>query len=97
LKWAREEYTVCCTRNERSGSAWFKTGIWKLRNMRKGSEKGRCPLCRQEDAILTILKFSETRKWKEQLLNTKWLIVNKEAAYNRIINCTRVKCTNEGR
>jgi hypothetical protein len=40
-----EEYTVCCIRNERSGLAWFKTGIWKMREMRKGYENGRCPLC----------------------------------------------------
>jgi hypothetical protein len=42
-EWAREENIVCCTRNKRSGLAWFKTGIWKLRAMRKGYEKGRCP------------------------------------------------------
>jgi hypothetical protein len=36
VEWGREEYTVCCTRNGRSGLAWFKTGIWKLRGMRKG-------------------------------------------------------------
>jgi hypothetical protein len=41
-EWTREEYIVCSTRNERSGLAWFKTGIWKLRGM-KGFEKGRCP------------------------------------------------------
>jgi hypothetical protein len=39
-EWAREEYTVCCTRNEKSGLTWFKTGIWKLRGMREGYEKG---------------------------------------------------------
>jgi hypothetical protein len=44
-EWAREKYIVCCTRKERSGLAWFKTDIWKLRGMRKGVEKGRCPLC----------------------------------------------------
>jgi hypothetical protein len=27
----REEYTVYCTRKERSGLAWFRAGIWKLR------------------------------------------------------------------
>jgi hypothetical protein len=52
LEWAREEYTVCCTGNERSGLAWFKTGIWKLRGTRKGFEKGRCPLrSEDEDAV----------------------------------------------
>jgi hypothetical protein len=66
-EWAREEYILCCTRYERSGLAWFKTGIWKLRGMRKGSEKGRCPLCsEEEDSIHILLKCSETRKWREQ-------------------------------
>jgi hypothetical protein len=35
LEWGREEYTVCYTGNERSGLSWLKTGIWKLRGMRK--------------------------------------------------------------
>jgi hypothetical protein len=26
-EWANQAYTVCCTRNERSGLAWFKTRI----------------------------------------------------------------------
>jgi hypothetical protein len=40
LEWTSEEHTVFCTRNERSGLAWFKTAIWKLRGVRKGFEKG---------------------------------------------------------
>jgi hypothetical protein len=61
-EWAREQY-ISCKRNERSGLAWFKTGIRKLRGMRKGFEKGRCPLCSEdEDAIHILLKCSETRK-----------------------------------
>jgi hypothetical protein len=64
-EWARDEYIVCCTRNERSGLAGFRSGIWKLRGMRKGFEKGRCPLCSEEkDAIHILLKFSDTRKWR---------------------------------
>jgi hypothetical protein len=70
-EWAREQY-ISCTRNERSGLTWFKTGIWKLRDMRKGFEKGRCPLCSEdEDSIHILLKCSETRKWREQFLSRK--------------------------
>jgi hypothetical protein len=76
-EWAREEHICCCTRNEISGLAWFKTGIWKLRHMRKGFEKGRCPLCSEdEDAIHILLKCLEMRKWREQFLSRKWLILN---------------------
>jgi hypothetical protein len=52
LECDRKGYTVCCTRNERNGLAWFKTGIWKSRGMRRGSEKERCPLCKKEDVFI---------------------------------------------
>jgi hypothetical protein len=81
--------SVCCIRKERSVLAWFKTGIWKLRGMKKGFEKGRRPLCsKDEDAVHILLKCSETRKWREQILTRKWLIVNEEIAYKKITNCT---------
>jgi hypothetical protein len=90
-EWTREEYIVCCTRNERSGLAWFKTGIWKLRGLRNGFENGRCPLCSEdEDAIHMFLKCSETRKWREQFLSRKWLGLNEWIAYKKIINCTNI-------
>jgi hypothetical protein len=31
LKWGKEDYTLCYTRNDVSGLALCKTGIWKLR------------------------------------------------------------------
>jgi hypothetical protein len=49
-EWAREEYMGCCARNERSGLVCFK----KLRSMRKGSEKGRYPLCSEDDDAIYI-------------------------------------------
>jgi hypothetical protein len=83
--------SVCCIRNERSGLAWFRTGIWKLRGMRKGFEKGRCPLCSEdEDAIHILLKCSETRKWMEQFLSRKWLRLNEWIIYKKILNCTSI-------
>jgi heterodisulfide reductase subunit B len=64
LEWATESYTVCCTRNERSQLAWFKTGTWKQRGNRKESKKGKYHLCREEkDAIHILLKCSEMKKW----------------------------------
>jgi hypothetical protein len=45
--------------------------------MRKGFEKGRCPLCsEEEDPIYILLKCSEMRKWREQFLSRKWLRLN---------------------
>jgi hypothetical protein len=63
LLWAREEYVMCCSRKDRSGIAWFRAGIWKLRGTRKGSENGRCPLCNEKkDAVHILLKCPETRR-----------------------------------
>jgi hypothetical protein len=90
-EWAREEYIVYCTRNERSGLAWFKTGIWKLKSKRKVFEKERCPLCSDDEhAIRILLKCSETRKWREQFLSRKWLMLNEWIAYKKIINCINI-------
>jgi hypothetical protein len=43
LLWAGEEYVTCCSRKDRSGTAWFEVGAWKLRGTRKGLENVRCP------------------------------------------------------
>jgi hypothetical protein len=57
--------------------------------MRKGFEKGRCPLCSEdEDPIHILLKCSETRKWREQFLSRKWLRLNEWIFFKKIINCT---------
>jgi hypothetical protein len=87
-EWAKVEYIVCCTRNERSGLAWFRTGIWKLRGMRKGFEKGRCS--EDKDAVHILLKCSVTRKWREQFLSRKWNRLNEWIVYKKIINCTNI-------
>jgi hypothetical protein len=31
----RKYYVMCGSRNDKRGIAWFRTGIWKLRGMRK--------------------------------------------------------------
>jgi hypothetical protein len=60
LEWTRKANTVCCTRNERSGSAWFKTGTWKLRGMRRVFEKRRC-FREEEDYITKIFGNKEAK------------------------------------
>jgi hypothetical protein len=59
--------------------------------MRKGFEKGRCHLCREdEDAVHILLKCSKTRKWREQFLSRKWLGLNEWIVFKKIINCTNI-------
>jgi hypothetical protein len=59
--------------------------------MRKGFERGSCPLCSEdEDTVHILLKCSETRKWREQFLSRKWLRVKEWIVYKKIINCTNI-------
>jgi hypothetical protein len=59
--------------------------------MRKGSEKAQCLLCSEDkDAIHILLKCLETKKWREQFLSRKWLLLNEGIAYKKIINCTNI-------
>jgi hypothetical protein len=75
--------------NERNGLAWMKAVVWKLRGIRRGWEKGTYPLCRDnEDAKHIPLSCPETKKWRMQFINKKWLCINEELAYKKIVNCT---------
>jgi hypothetical protein len=58
LECAKEEYTACCIRNDRSGSAWVITSIWKLRGMNRIDRIDR----KNEDALPMLLKCLGTRK-----------------------------------
>jgi hypothetical protein len=50
-------------RKERIGIIWLKTGIWKLKEIRRGFERGRCPLCLgKKDAKHKLLKC-KMKKW----------------------------------
>jgi hypothetical protein len=61
-EWGKESHSDKCTRKERMGIIWLKTGIWKLRGIGRGFERGRCPLCLgEEDAKHILLKCSETK------------------------------------
>jgi hypothetical protein len=84
LLWAREEYVTCCSRKDRSGIAWFRAGIWKLRGMSKGLENGRCSHL-MKDTVHVLLKCPETRRLREHLLSRKWQTTNEEIAYKKIL------------
>jgi hypothetical protein len=44
----------------------------------------------EEDAKHILLKFSETEKWREECVNSKWLNRNEDLAHRKIISCTNV-------
>jgi hypothetical protein len=95
-KWGKGSYTDECIRKVRMGMLWLKAGIWKLRGSRRGSVREKCPLCLgEEDAKHRLIKCPETKKWREKLCN-KWLIINEDVAYRKILvftcrNISKVK------
>jgi hypothetical protein len=44
----------------------------------------------EEDAKQILLKCSETKKWREECVNSKWLSINEELACRKIISCTNL-------
>jgi hypothetical protein len=88
-KWGREEYIELCSRNERNGWAWMKAEVWKLRGIRRGWDKGTCPLCRGNE-MLSIYRWAaqKPKTWRMQFVNKKLLCINKKLAYKKIVNCT---------
>jgi hypothetical protein len=67
-----EEYTIHCVKNERNELAWFKTGISKLREVRKGFYEGRYPLCSEDkDPVYIPLKYSQKKKQKGRTFEYK--------------------------
>jgi hypothetical protein len=80
----KENYIDECTRKERTGILWPKAGIWKLRGIRRGSDRGRCPLYLGEvDAKHILIKCPEA-------MCNKWLIINEDIACRKIISCKNV-------
>jgi hypothetical protein len=48
-----------------------ETWIWKLKGIRRGLEKGRCPLYwGEEDVKHILLKCKESKKWREEWINS---------------------------
>jgi hypothetical protein len=86
-EWGKDK----CTRKERIGVIWLKAGIWKLKGIRRGLEKGRCPLCLgEEDEKHILLKCKESKKWREEWVNSNWPSINEDLVYKKIVGCTNV-------
>jgi hypothetical protein len=90
-EWGKESYINKCTRKERIGIIWLKAGIWKLRWIRRGLEKGRCPLCwGEEDAKHILLKCIASKKWGKEWVNSNWSNMNEDLLYKKTVCCTNV-------
>ena len=55
-------------------------------------------MCLGEEMLCTLLDCLEIRNWRMKFLNDKFLSVNKEVAYKKILRCTnKDKIRNLGR
>jgi hypothetical protein len=82
-------YIECCSRKERSRIARLIAGIWQLKGVRRNADKGRCPLYfENEDVKHILLECKETKYWREKLIHDKWLNMNKEITYRKILKTT---------
>jgi hypothetical protein len=55
--------------------------------MKKGFDKGRSSLCREEEGgVQLLLQYSETKTRMEQFLSSKWLNINEGVSCRRINN-----------
>jgi hypothetical protein len=76
---------------DRNGVAYFRLGIWKLEGLRKGIDKEKCPLCREEENHKGIhLKYTEKQRGRRKRLNGKCLSINEEIAYKKLMKCTKI-------
>jgi hypothetical protein len=62
FSWGKKLYIECCSRKERSGIAQLIAGIWQLKGVRRNADKGKCPLCLQEEDVKHILKECKETK-----------------------------------
>ena len=74
-------------------------GVWLLKEIRRNTDKGSCSLCLGEQDVKHILIESlEPRNLRMQFLNEKWLNMNKEVAYRKILRRTnKDQIRNSGR
>jgi hypothetical protein len=67
FSWGKKLYIECCSRKERSGTAWLIVGIWQLKGVRRNADKERCPLClEEEDEKHILLECKETKHRREK-------------------------------
>jgi hypothetical protein len=48
------------------------------------------PMQGQRSVKHLLLSFPETKKWRMQFINKKWLCINEELAYKKTVTCTNI-------
>jgi hypothetical protein len=61
----------------------------KIHNIGLTFVRRKCPLClEEEDAKHILLECKKTKYWREKLIHDKWLSMNKDIAYRKILKTT---------
>jgi hypothetical protein len=81
--WEKKLYTDVCIQEARRGIGWSKMGIWRLKGIRGNTEQGMCPMCNKE-GWSHILRFEETRSWREELVDKIFINIEPEIRMRRI-------------
>jgi hypothetical protein len=73
-------------------------GIWRLKGMRRNTDKGAYPVCRKEGGGSHILQFEGTRVWRDRWLERKFTGIQPEIGIKKNIasNKTRDNWTKTG-
>jgi hypothetical protein len=59
-------------------------GIWRLKGVRGNIEHGMCPMCNKEEGWSHILRCGETRSWREELVDKRFINIEPEIGIRRI-------------
>jgi hypothetical protein len=73
---------VTCSPFQSLLATYYRKGV------RKTADKGRCPLYFEKDVKHILLECTETKYWREKLIHDKWLNINKEITYRKILKTT---------
>jgi hypothetical protein len=73
---------------DRCNDVWLLAAVWKLKGVRRNTDKKICPLCLgEEDAKHILLDCMETRNWRLKCFNENRFNMNREAAFRKILCC----------
>jgi hypothetical protein len=82
--WENKLYIEKCTQETRRGVGWWKMGIWRLKGDTGNTEQGMCPMCNKEEGWSHILRYEETRGWREELVDKRFTGTEPEIGMRRI-------------
>jgi hypothetical protein len=76
----------------------MKARFWKVKGIRRGIDKGNCPLCLgNEGAKRILLSCPETKGRRMEFLCKKWLIMNEELPHRKVKRTNRTRISNVGK